>query len=120
MLDWKLEDGTPIDVDDIDNLPISDWEKLEIDYDGRYQIDKLLDILENAIQEFEAQMGLRMAARLSEVINRLAKHLITIFSTISVGVAVTPIPVSDIYVLLLQSVMITMIRIIFNWRRSLA
>ena len=81
-----------------------------MEFDGRYQIKKLLDILENAIQDFEAQMGLRMAARLSEVVHRLANHLNGIFTTISAGVAASPIPVSDIYVLLiLQSVLVSLI-----------
>ena len=110
LIDWRLADGTPIDVEYIDNLPQHDIETLEMEFDGRYQIEKLLDILENAIQDFEAQMGLRMAARLSEVVHRLANHLIGIFSTISAGVAITPIPVSDIYVLLLlQAVLVSLI-----------
>lgn len=110
LIDWRLADGTPVDVEVIDNLPIHDIETLEMEFDGRYQIKKLLDILENAIQDFEAQMGLRMAARLSEVVHRLANHLNGIFTTISAGVAASPIPVSDIYVLLiLQSVLVSLI-----------
>lgn len=55
-------------------------------------------------------MGLRMAARLTEVVHRLARHLNTIFSGISGTVALTPIPVSDIYVLLIiQSVLVCLI-----------
>ena len=75
LIDWRLADGTPVDVEVIDNLPIHDIETLEMEFDGRYQIKKLLDILEYAIQDFEAKMGLRMAARLSEVVHRLANHL---------------------------------------------
>ena len=110
LIDWKLPDGTEVDVEYIDNLPIHDIENIEIAFDGRYHIEELLDILENAIQDFEAQMGLRMAARLTEVVHRLAKHLNSIFATISAGVALTPIPVSDIYVLLLlQAVLVSLI-----------
>ena len=51
-----------------------------------------------------------MATRLTEVVNRLAKHLNHIFSTIAGTVALTPIPVSDIYVLLiLQSILVSLI-----------
>lgn len=51
-----------------------------------------------------------MAARLNDVVKRVAKQLNTIFSTISVAVALTPIPVSDIYILLvLQSVLVSLI-----------
>lgn len=110
LIDWKLADGTEIDVESIDNLPIHDIETLQIAFDGRYHIEELLDILLNAIQDFEAQMGLRMAARLNEVVNRLARHLNSIFTTIAGGVAITPIPVSDIYVLLLlQAVLVVLI-----------
>ena len=110
LIEWKLEDGTDIDVEDIDNLPLHDIETLQIGFDGRYNIDKLLDILENAIQDFEAQMGLRMAARLTDVVHRLAEHLNSIFSTIAAGIALTPIPISDIYILLLlQSLLVALI-----------
>lgn len=93
-----------------DALPVHDVENLRIGFDGRYNIQELLDKLEKAILDFEAQMGLRMAARLTEVVHRLANHLITIFSGIAGTVALTPIPVSDIYVLLiLQSVMVALV-----------
>lgn len=72
-------------------------ENLQIAFDGRYRIEELLDILEEAIQDFEAQMGLRMAARLNDVVTRIAKHLNKIFTGLSATVAVTPIPTSDIY-----------------------
>ena len=110
LIDWMTPDGMEIDAESIDNLPTYDIENLQIAFDGRYQIDKLLDILESAIQDFEAQMGLRMAARLTEVVHRLARHLNRIFSGIAATVAITPIPVSDIYVLLiLQCVLVSLI-----------
>ena len=110
LIEWQTPDGMEIGVEEIDNLPKYDIENLQIAFDGRYQIEELRDILEEAIQDFEAQMGLRMATRLTEVVNRLAKHLNRIFSTIAGGVALTPIPVSDIYVLLiLQSILVSLI-----------
>lgn len=110
LIDWQTPDGMEIDVECIDNLPQNDIDNLQIAFDGRYNIDKLLDILEEAILDFEAQMGLRMAARLTEVVHRLARHLNTIFSGISGTVALTPIPVSDIYVLLIiQSALVCLI-----------
>lgn len=110
LIDWQTSDGMEIDVESIDNLPIHDVNNLQIAFDGRYNIGELLDILEEAILDFEAQMGLRMAARLTEVVNRLARHLNKIFSGIAATVALTPIPVSDIYVLLIiQSVLVSLI-----------
>lgn len=110
LIDWQTPDGMEVSVEDIDNLPIHDIENLEIAFDGRYQIEELLDILEEAIQDFEAQMGLRMAARLTEVVHRLARHLNKIFSGLAGTVALTPIPVSDIYVLLIiQALLVSLI-----------
>ena len=110
LIDWMTPDGMEVAVEDIENLPQSDIDNLQMAFDGRYQIEELLDILEEAIQDFEAQAGLRMAARLSDVVKRVAKQLITIFSTISGTVALSPIPVSDIYILIiLQSVLVSLI-----------
>lgn len=110
LIDWQTPDGMEVGVEDIKNLPRYDVDNMQIAFDGRYRIEELLDILEEAIQDFEAQMGLRMASRLKEVVNRIARHLNKIFSGISATVALTPIPVSDIYVLLiLQSVLVSLI-----------
>lgn len=110
LVEWMTSDGTYVDAENIDNLPRYDVENLQISFDGRYNIEELLDILENAILDFEAQMGLRMAARLSDVVKRIAKHLNNIFSGISATVALTPIPVSDIYLLLIiQSILVCLI-----------
>ena len=110
LIDWQTPDGIEVGVEDIENLPQHDIDNLQIAFDGRYRIEELLDILEEAILDFEAQMGLRMAARLNEVVHRIAKHLNKIFSGISATVALTPIPVSDIYILLiLQAVLVVLI-----------
>lgn len=110
LIDWMTPDGMEVSVEDIDNLPQYDIDNLQIAFDGRYRIEELLDILEEAILDFEAQMGLRMAARLTEVVHRIARHLNNIFAGISATVALTPIPVSDIYVLLiLQAVLVLLI-----------
>lgn len=110
LIDWQTPDGMEVSVEDIDNLPQHDIDNLQVAFDGRYRIEELLDILEEAIQDFEAQMGLRMAARLNDVVVRVAKQLNKIFTGISASVALTPIPTSDIYILLiLQSIMVTLI-----------
>lgn len=110
LIDWQTPDGIEIGVEEIDALPQHDIDNLQIAFDGRYGIEELLDILEEAILDSEAQMGLRMAARLNDVVERLSKHLIKVFSGVSATVALTPIPVSDIYVLIvLQSLLVSMI-----------
>lgn len=110
LIDWQTSDGMEIDVDDIANLPNYDIDNIKIAFDGRYGIEDLIDTLLDAILDCEAQMGLRMASRLDEVINRFAKHLNQIFSSMAATVAITPIPVSDIYILLIiQTSLVTSI-----------
>lgn len=110
LIDWKTPDGMEIDVESIGNLSVYDVENLQIAFDGRYKIEELRDILEKAIQDFDAQMGLRMTARLNGVVHRIASRLTTIFSGISGTIALTPIPVSDILILLpLQALLVGLI-----------
>lgn len=110
LMDWQTPDGMEIGVESIGNLPKYDIDNLQIAFDGRYRIEELLDILEETILDAEAQIGLRMAFRLNEVVDRIARHLNKIFSGISATVALTPIPVADIYVLLIiQSVLVSLI-----------
>ena len=110
LIDWQTPDGLEVDVADIDNLPQHDIDNLEMAFDGRYQIEELIDILEEAIQDFEAQAGLRMAARLSDVVKRVARQLNRIFSAMAAGVALSPIPIADMYILvILESLLVSLI-----------
>ena len=97
LIHWGKEDGTILDSEEINNLPPHERENLKIVSDYRYHIKELLDLLLRAIRDVDAQMGLRMAARLDEVVRRMANHLVNIFSALSGGIALTPIPVSDIF-----------------------
>lgn len=110
LIDWMTADGTEIDADSIESLPISDIENLQIAFDGRYHIEELLNILEKAILDFSARMGLRMALKLQEVVRRIANQLNKSFSAMSAAVAASPIPISDIYILsLLQGILVCLI-----------
>lgn len=110
LIDWQTPDGMGIDVESIGNLPKYDIDNLQIAFDGRYRIEELRDILEGAILDYEAQMGMRMTFRLNEAVHRVARHLTKIFSGISATVGLTPIPVSDIYILLIiQAVLVSLI-----------
>ena len=110
LIDWQTKDGEELAVEDIDNLSKKDIADLEIAFDGRYRINELLDVLEEVIQDSEAQMGLRMAARLEEVVKRFSKQLTKSFVSISMTVAISPIPVADLYVLvLLQCLLVSLI-----------
>ncbi len=110
LIDWMTADGTEIDADSIESLPVSDIENLQIAFDGRYHIEELLNILEKAILDFSARMGLRMALKLQEVVRRVANQLNKSFSAMSATVALSPIPISDIYILLLlQGILVCLI-----------
>lgn len=108
-IDWMTEDGEEVSVEAINNMTEDEKGRLRIAFDGRYQIEELRDILEHAIEDFQAKMGLRMALRLDELVKRLANHMTHIFATIAGAVAVTPIPISDIYILLIIQALLVMI-----------
>ncbi len=110
LVDWKTPEGEEISVEEIGELSPREVERLEIAFDGRYGIEDLYDLLHDAIRDAAAQMGLRMAFRLEEVVRRMASQLTAIFSQISAAVALTPIPVADMYVLLVvQSILVALI-----------
>lgn len=109
-IDWKTEEGEEVSVESINNMTESEIAKLQIAFDGRYQIEDLRAMLEEVIEDFQAKMGLRMALRLDELVRRLARRLTHIFAGISSAVALTPIPISDIYILLIiQASLVAMI-----------
>ncbi|PXW93203.1 small GTP-binding protein [Streptohalobacillus salinus] len=92
-----------------ETLFIEERKKLAIDFDGRYQIDYLLDFLEHNM-DFQASIHLMMSTRIDRAIKKITKQLIQIFSTAASTVALTPIPVSDMSVLIpLQLIMVSFI-----------
>lgn len=109
-IEWKTEKNNRVSIEQINQLSSKEIAKLKINLDGRYQIDQVKNLLEDAIGSKEAKAGLMLAARLEDVIRNIARRLVNIFSTISSSVALTPIPVSDIYILTsLQIILVTMI-----------
>ena len=110
LVGWKTPDGREITNEEINQLSIKEIEDLEIAFDGRYQIEELVDFLEEAIQDYQARMGVRMAGQFKAVLKRIARTLCKSFSEISAAVAATPIPVSDVYFLLIiQAVLVLLI-----------
>lgn len=109
-IEWKTKEGREVSAEEINNMTDEEKAQLLISFDGRYQINELIDILEDVIEDFQAKMGLRMALRLNDLVNRLSITLTRIFAGISATVALTPIPVSDIYILgTLQAFLVTII-----------
>ena len=110
LVDWATKDGNEISVEAIEKLLPQDIEQLVMEFDGRYQIEKLRTIMEEVIKDFEAQAGFRLALKLKEVVKRFAKKLTNVFATISGLVGSSPIPVSDVYILLtIQSYLVCII-----------
>ena len=109
-IDWMDENDEEVSVESINDMTPEEKAKLRIAFDGRYQIEELRDMLEDVIEDFQAKMGLRMALRLGELVRRIAKRLTHIFAGISSTVALSPIPISDIYILLIiQAVLVALI-----------
>lgn len=75
-----------------------------------YNFDELRRIIEDVMVDPNAQMGFRMTFRLSEVLSGVSNRLVKLFSGMAAVIALTPIPVADLYVLLiLQGLMVALI-----------
>jgi uncharacterized protein (DUF697 family)/GTPase Era involved in 16S rRNA processing len=100
-IEWNHEDP--------ESLSSEEREELLIEFDGRYNIDKLVNFLEENI-DFRAAVSLMLNNKLDIAIKKIANKFVKVFSTASAGVAMTPIPASDIVVLIpIQIVEVTLI-----------
>lgn len=110
LIDWADEYGNEISVDEISHRPKEEQLNLQICFDGRYRVEDLREIMEKSIKDHDAVMGLKMAFKFDQVVKRFAKQIINTFTCISSTIALSPIPLSDIYILIpLQTVMIGII-----------
>lgn len=99
-LEWNRDPAT---VEPEDHL------SLQIQFDGRYRINDLLDLLESNI-DIRAGVFFMLVTRLDQVARRISERLTRVFSTGAAAIATTPIPLSDIYILLaLQTLLIMLI-----------
>ena len=89
-IEWNHEDP--------ESLSPEERAELVIEFDGRYNIDKLVNFLEENI-DFRAAVYLMLNNKLDIAIEKIANKFVKVFSTASAGVAITPIPASDIVVL---------------------
>ena len=102
-IEWGI-DGEELSESDIPNLTDSDFAELRMIFDGRYNIDKLRKALEDSIQDSEARAGLKLALKMDECVLHICKQINNSFTAISGVVAASPIPFSDIYILMLLQV----------------
>lgn len=113
LIEWADSEGNFLSADEINQLSEEQRMKLVPAFDGRWNYNEFLNLLESSLSDADARSGLRMALRLEEIIHNLAKHMVDIFSGLAGTIALTPIPVADLYVLLaLQSVMVAIIAIL--------
>lgn len=95
-----------------------DWSEdaQQIEYDGRWQIDVLLNHLAEKLPD-PAQVGLAQVSQLKTLQKRMARRVITVATAAAGGVGATPIPVADLpFITGIQVVMITCIGIIAGRR----
>lgn len=108
-IEWANGD-TKVSNDVINSASDRERKSLQIGFDGRYNIDVLRDAIEDGISDIGAKRGFRMSFELNDVVERISKELIVVFSGIAGTIAFTPIPTSDIYILLaLQTFMVLLI-----------
>lgn len=90
-IEWSHEDP--------EGLQDEEREHLTIEFDGRYNIDELMDVLEDNI-DFEAAIDLMFNQRIDKAIEKIGHKFVKSFSVASGVVGASPMPVADILVLL--------------------
>src|SRR5699024_1106709 len=85
--------------DDPENLSENEREKLKIIFDGRYNIDKLLETLEDNV-DLNVAIDMMFNHKIDKAIEKIATIIVKRFTAVSGVVGASPIPVADILVLL--------------------
>lgn len=100
-IEWNSEDPHQLDSEA--------QKKLHIEFDGRYNIEALLDFLETNM-DFKASVYLMMMTRVDKAIKKIADKITSAFAAGSAAVGISPIPFSDMAILIpLQLILITTI-----------
>ena len=90
-------------------LEPEEWSRLRIEFDGRYNINDLLDLLENNI-DLSASIALMLATRVDQVGRKISEKFTNVFSSVSLAIGASPLPVADFPVLLaLQTTLVMVI-----------
>lgn len=90
-IEWNHEDP--------ESLSIEEREQLTIEFDGRYNIEELLDTLEDNM-EFNAALDMMLNHEIDKATEKVANQFVRKFSSASFLVGVTPLPGMDIAILL--------------------
>lgn len=90
-------------------LTPEEQEKLTVEFDGKYNIDGLINFLEDNI-DLRAGIYLMMNYKIDRAIKKIANKFVNVFAGISAVVGLSPIPLSDIFVLVpLQMILVSII-----------
>jgi uncharacterized protein (DUF697 family)/predicted GTPase len=84
------------------------WSELRIHFDGRYHINRLLDLLESNI-DLRAGIFLMLATRMDHVARKISERLTRVFATAAMTVGASPLPIADLYLLLALQVLLIML-----------
>ncbi|HEY5535049.1 MAG TPA: GTPase [Ignavibacteria bacterium] len=94
---------------DPDEVAIEKWSELKIIKDYRYNINKLLDVIENNI-DLKARLMLMLYSRADKVVRYVSTQLCKAFTAVSYVIGLEPIPLADIFILTpLQIILIMLI-----------
>ncbi|ADH97758.1 GTPase [Salisediminibacterium selenitireducens] len=97
------------DREDPHLLSPEEQKQLIIEFDGRYNIEELIDFLQKNM-DFRAAIHLLMNTRLELAVRKISNSMIKGFGLASATVALTPIPFSDIAILVpMQLILVIMI-----------
>lgn len=105
---WALEDGKILTSRQMNELSEEQRQGLMLIEDYRYHISELMDMMMQCVDKKTA-MGLQMASGEKIVLERIAQMFVNTFSVIASAVAVSPIPVSDLYILWILQACLVMI-----------
>lgn len=87
----------------------SEWSTLQMQVDYRYNIDALIKILEENI-DIKAAMHLLLNYKVEMAARTIAEKMVKIFSGLASGIALIPIPISDLPILCaIQTLLVSMI-----------
>lgn len=99
-IDWMDEGGKELkSAEQINALTKKQRENLGIAFDGRYHIEELKEALEESVVSAEANMGIKMAFHLNEILSEIAEKFINIFCAIALAVVGASLPGVDYYIL---------------------
>lgn len=92
-----------------ETLTEEEREKLEVTFDGRYNIEKLLSTLEENM-DFNVAIDLMFHHRLDKALEKIATIFVKRLAAVSGAVGTSPMPVADVFVLLpIQIIEVTII-----------